>query len=368
MNRLNGILISIAFIVSLVACAGAFEGQDDMGINQWVAVENQFENDFGGQQDGGNPQYPDETRMGAKRHIKDTDEQDNGLEDRPGEDAAKHLFDKGFGEPWTGGNPPHSDTFDPKYSQYYSIYKGSSARKHIEIPKKHEIRDKIPDTVYFSYQMDAIPFTQYKTYPTYTGGNSLWIQGDTSWTQYAQVPQGSSLSLLATSLSGGSGYLYEISPNGMQLSNWFYFFPGSSQMSFNADTVGQHILNFIINGQVSNSVVIDVIPYTPSYQNPYPQGTILPPDPIPMSITGDSIATIVSQGMRGYQVFLDGNYIGTEGTGGDPLDGKFSFRVIGNQNHEIRVFDGQFNYPKTMFFERGGTKIIYVEPGTAVYI
>ncbi len=84
--------------------------------------------------------------------------------------------------------------------------------------------------------------------------------------------------------------------------------------------------------------------------------------------TGDSTATIVSQGMRGYQVFLDGNYIGTEGTGGDPLDGKFSLRVVGGRNHDIRVYDGQFNYPKTMFFERGGTKIINVEPGTAVYI
>lgn len=84
--------------------------------------------------------------------------------------------------------------------------------------------------------------------------------------------------------------------------------------------------------------------------------------------TGDSTATIVSQGMRGYQVFLDENYIGTEGTGGDPLDGRFSFSVIGGRSHDIRVYDGQFNYPKTMFFDRGGTKIINVEPGTAVYI
>jgi hypothetical protein len=88
----------------------------------------------------------------------------------------------------------------------------------------------------------------------------------------------------------------------------------------------------------------------------------------PIATTGDSTATIVSQGMRGYQIFLDGNYIGTEGTGGDPLDGKFTFRVVGNQNHEVRVYDGQFNYPKTMFFEHGGTKIINVEPGMAVYI
>jgi hypothetical protein len=88
----------------------------------------------------------------------------------------------------------------------------------------------------------------------------------------------------------------------------------------------------------------------------------------PAKTIGDSTATIVSQEMRGYQIFLDGTYIGTEGTGGDALDGEYSFKVVGNQNHEVRVFDGQFNYPKTMFFERGGTKIIHVEPGTAVYI
>jgi hypothetical protein len=93
-----------------------------------------------------------------------------------------------------------------------------------------------------------------------------------------------------------------------------------------------------------------------------------PPIQSPAPTTGDTPVTIISQGMRGYQVFLDGNYIGIEGTGVDLLDGKFSFNVVGNQNHEVRVYDGQFNYPKTMFFERGVQKIIYVEPGTAVYI
>lgn len=305
----------------------------------------------------------------------------NGVEMRPGEATAEKLFNLGIGQPWVGGNPPSTSTSYFMYSQYYSIDKGSSTKKHIEPPKKHEISDKIPTTVYFSYQMQAVPYTQYKTYAAYTGGNSLWIQGATSWTQYAQVPQGSSLSLLATSSSGGNGYLYEINPSGMLSKNNFYFFPGSSQIGFWADTIGQHILLFIINGQVSNSVVIDVVAYTPPYQyptyqyptlvpsiQPYPQGTILPPDSTPTKTTGDSTGIIVSQGMKGYQVFLDGNYIGTEGAGGDPLDGRFTFKVTGNQNHEVRVYDGRFNYPKTMFFERGGTKIINVEPGTAVYI
>jgi hypothetical protein len=151
----------------------------------------------------------------------------------------------------------------------------------------------------------------------------------------------------------------------------FTFYPGGNQIGFNADTIGQHILLFIIDGQVSNAIVIDIGSYyPPPYQQPapiYPPTQIQPPTS-PSPIYGDTPATIVSQQMRGYQVFLDGNLIGIEGTGGDPLDGRFSFSVVGNQNHDIRVYDGQFNYPKTMYFQRGVQKIINVEPGTAVYL
>jgi hypothetical protein len=104
---------------------------------------------------------------------------------------------------------------------------------------------------------------------------------------------------------------------------------------------------------------------SPPIQYPVPTTAAIQCPPIPK---GDSTAKIISQGMVGYQVYLDGNYVGTEGTCWDPLDGDFTFEVIGNQYHEVRVYDGQFNYPKTMFFDRGGTKIINVEPGTVVYI
>lgn len=300
-----------------------------------------------------------------------------GVELRPGEAKAEKLFNYGIGQPWVGGNPPSYSATDSMYTQYYSIYKGSAPKKHIEAPKKSDIKGKTPSTVYFSYQMQAMPYTQYQTYATYTGGNSLWVQGSSSWTQYARVPQGSSLSLMATSSAGGNGNLYEINPDGKLYKNAFYFYPGYNQIDFYADSVGQHILLFVIGGQVSNSIVIDVTSYyPPSIPQPvpvpapvptYPPAQTLPPATTP-SPTGDTQATIVSQAMRGYQVFLDGTYIGTEGTGGDALDGRFNFRVVGNQNHDVRVYDGQFNYPKTMYFQRGVQKIINVEPGTAVYI
>jgi len=289
----------------------------------------------------------------------------SSVEILPGEARAEMLFDLGIGEPWVGGNPPSSSAYESKFSQFYSTHKGSSAKKHIEAPKKLAIKDKTPTTVYFSYQMQSIPYSQYQSYATNAGGNSFWIQGSTSWTQYAQVPQGSSLSLLATSSTGGNGYLYEIAPDGRLSRNSFYFYPGSSQIGFYADTVGQYVLLFVIGSQVSNAVVVDVTSYYPAIQQPvyaYPSTQVLPPT------SGDTPVTIVSKGMRGYQVYLDGKYMGTEGTGGDPLDGRFSFKVVGNQNHDIRVYDGQFNYPKTIYFARGVTKMIYVEPGTAVYI
>jgi hypothetical protein len=290
---------------------------------------------------------------------------------RPGEATAEKLFNYGIGQPWVGGNPPSYGATESIYSQYFSMQTGSVPKIHIKAPKKSDIQGKTPNTVYFSYQMQAMPYTQYQTYATYTGGNSLWIQGSTSWSQYAKVPQGSSLSLMATSSSGGNGNLYEINPDGKLYKNAFYFYPGYNQIDFYADSIGQHILLFVIDGQVSNSVVIDVVSYYPP-SNPqtvpaYPPNRTLPPATTQSSTYGDTPVTIVSQGMRGYQVFLDGALIGVEGTGGDPLDGRFSFSVVGNQNHDVRVYDGQFNYPKTMYFQKGVQKIVNVEPGTAVY-
>ena len=59
--------------------------------------------------------------------------------------------------------------------------------------------------------------------------------------------------------------------------------------------------------------------------------------------------------------------IGKDGAGGDALDGIFNFRVVGGMSHNIRVFDGELNYEKPIYFERGVTKIIEVPPGTVVY-
>jgi len=315
-------LIAIIFIISLMGCAAAVDGQ--MGKQPSGAIDN--------------------------------------------------SFGSGTNQPFGGHDSSNATT--AKYAQYFTMPQGNqggqnkATSKHIEAPTRRDIKGTFPTTLYFGIGMQSVPYSQYKTYAPITGSNSLWIQGTTSWSQYAQVPQGSSLSLLASS-SGGNGYLYEIDPNGILTKNAFAFFAGYNQIPLYVDTVGEYILLFVINGQASNSVVIDVAPYIPPQpqmlpsHNPYQHGAMSPANSVPTLMSGDSIVTIVSKGMRGYQVFVDGNYVGTEGTGGDLLDGTFSFQVMGNQNHEIRVTDGRFNYQKTMFFDRGGKKTIYVEPGMA---
>lgn len=157
----------------------------------------------------------------------------------------------------------------PQYSEYYTMPTGPKPVTHIITPQKYAIEGRTPTTVYFGNQMHSVQYSQYLSNPAYKQSNSLWIQGSTSWSQYAVVPQGAILSLIAISSTGGNGFLYEIYPDGKSSSNNYYFFPGANQIGFYADTIGQHTLLISINGQASNEIVIDVVGSQPSaYQQP----------------------------------------------------------------------------------------------------
>ena len=172
-----------------------------------------------------------------------------------------------------------------QYSEYYTMPTGPKPVTHIITPQKYAIEGRTPTTVYFGNQMQAVQYSQYLSNPTYKQTNTLWIQGSASWSQYAVVPQGAVLSLIAISTTGGNGYLYEIYPDGRSSSNNYNFFPGATQIGFYADTIGQHTLLISVNGQSSNEIVIDVTGYQPpavqqpSYPQPifYPQPTYTTP-------------------------------------------------------------------------------------------
>ena len=149
--------------------------------------------------------------------------------------------------------PPSAAQNPLQYSQSYTM---SPVSAHISAPVKTAIVGKTP----VPYSNTIIPY--------------MWIQGTGSW---AQVPQGATVTLLAISPAGANGYLSEIL-NGATYNSNFYFYP-NNQLTFYADTIGQHTLSFSVNGQSSNQVVIDVVggTYTQPSNNPvYTQPTNYP--------------------------------------------------------------------------------------------
>lgn len=152
----------------------------------------------------------------------------------------------------------------PQYSQYYTMPTVSTPSAHISAPAQTMIVGKTPAIVYLGTQNQSNE-----------GGNALWIQETPSWTQYVEVAQGATVTLIAVSPAGGSGYLSEIH-NGTTYNSNFYFYPDSI-LTFYADTIGQHVLSFTISGQSSDQVTINVIAYVPpqcyptlyNYYEPY---------------------------------------------------------------------------------------------------
>ena len=287
-----------------------------------------------------------------------------------------------FNFPWysTGGSfysQGYSEiTFSP-FREYYVTSGTPVVGGIISTPAQFDITQKTPSKIYYGTGQ-ALPYSQYvSTVPSRI--NELWVRGATNWTQYVVSPVGTWLQLVAYAPVEGPTGFYEIVQTDTNTLKYktYQFYSGYNTMNFNADQVGRHMLYFVVNNQPSNVVIVDVfaqaepgsmVPSTSpavSYVGPILTGSPqYNPQLTPGLASGDVSVTIKSNGMRGYDVYLDEVYIGKETSG----DGSFSFSVIGNMYHDIRVFDGQFNYPKRIYFQSGVSKIINVEPGTTVYI
>jgi hypothetical protein len=319
--------------------------------------------------------------------------------------TSTELSDQWFGQRFENTSSAHSFFSEFYISTSAPVIGGFT-------PVKIDVTHKMPSRIYFGSGRD-VTYAQYQSAIAAARGNELWIQKGLDWSSYAIVPAGTGMQFIAFAPVGGQADYYEIiQTDALNItSKRVNFYSGYNSMNFMADKVGRHILLFVQSNQPSNSIIVDVISQAPpaqqiAQQTPaagqMPPSSNMPPaynqpaaasqttttglgqsttststtyqtypatyPPQTRIVAGDTPVTIQSQGMRGYQVYLDEILIGTEGTGGDAPDGKFSFNVVGNQNHNVRVFDGQFNYPKSMYFQRGVLKIINVEPGTAVYI
>lgn len=205
---------------------------------------------------------------------------------------------------------PNATQNTTQYAQYYTVSTGPVPSTHIGVPQPYNITGNTPTTVYFSNQMQSVPFSQYQSNPTYSGSNSLWIKGTTSWSQYASVPVGSNVLLLAISPAGGSGLLNFVDSNGQTYSYNYFFYP-NSLLTFYADSPGRHTISFVIGGVSSNPVVIDVtgtvtMTYSPA-NNYYPPMSSYPGYYNPYAYNGPQAALDLADANKAYQKMY-GNY------------------------------------------------------------
>ena len=342
------------------------------------------------------------------------------------EEFVKSLF--GFGAEggegfWFGPEFEDVSTATTFFSEFYMESTVPVAKTFA--PVKIDVTQNVPSRIYFGSGKE-IAYTQYQSAMAASRGNELWIRKGADWSQYAIVPAGSGIQFIAFAPVGGQAdYYWILQSDSLNItSKRLDLYPGYNSLNFKADEVGRHIILFVLDNQPSNSIIIDVISQAPPAQqtavaadmppstnNPAASGvqatqTVQPTQAVqmppgattsviqtysgtvqqttsassttqypaavaakpavPAIVAGDTPVTIQTT-LKGYDVYVDGALIGKEGTGGDLLDGVFKFKVVGGMIHNIRVFDGEHNYPKDIYFERGVQKIINVPPGTTVY-
>ena len=152
---------------------------------------------------------------------------------------------------------------------------------------------------------------------------------------------------LQTSISGPL-WFYEWYPNGQLSVNYLGISSAGWQKKwFNGDTPGWHILQYYSEGW-SNYIYIYVYGGSLASSDPY-SGAVTPKP----SYSGTSTVTLRSSWFEGYDIYLDGKYIGTEGSGSDLLDGIYNFRVPGGMRHTIVISKNGESYDETGTFVSG---------------
>lgn len=140
------------------------------------------------------------------------------------------------------------------YSEFYGSTMGTAPATLLTAPVQVDLTGKAPAYVYFGTAMQKV---DYSTYQAAAAGNSLWLAGKTSWSQYAVVPQGSMVNLLAVSSKEGQASFVVYHPSGQRYELSYFLFP-ASQLQLYADKPGRYQISFVVDGAASNTVIVDV--------------------------------------------------------------------------------------------------------------
>ena len=185
----------------------------------------------------------------------------------PGISGMLQWLDRPVSLPWYGSDSSFykqaapATTFTP-YKEYFALGSAAGTARGSGIvsnPAKYDIAEKSPSSVYYGSGA-GLPFSQYSS-QVQSQTNDLWIQGETNWTQYAIIPTGSWLQLIAHAPVAASAGFYEMVHTDTTSSKFstYQFSQGYNSMNFQANEIGRHMLYFVIDNQPSNVVIIDVL-------------------------------------------------------------------------------------------------------------
>ena len=185
----------------------------------------------------------------------------------PGISGMLQWLDRPVSLPWYGSDSSFykqaapDTTFTP-YKEYFALGSAAGTARGSGIvsnPAKYDIAEKSPSSVYYGSGA-GLPFSQYSS-QVQSQTNDLWIQGETNWTQYAIIPTGSWLQLIAHAPVAASAGFYEMVHTDTTSSKFstYQFSQGYNSMNFQANEIGRHMLYFVIDNQPSNVVIIDVL-------------------------------------------------------------------------------------------------------------
>jgi len=171
---------------------------------------------------------------GTAHIVEDTGAESQTFGDMGGEEMVERRTFEG----WSGNGTMQGDAMHDGVSEVFS--------------------QLAPSTIVY-FGESSIPLSSYQN----TLGKYLWIESYGGLSQYASVPQYSSLYLMAYTSASGPGEFLEIYPSpsnqGIYQKTDFYFNSGYNRIPYRSDVAGKHYLLFSMGDQSSNAVIIDVI-------------------------------------------------------------------------------------------------------------
>ncbi|MDM7939961.1 MAG: hypothetical protein QUS07_06430 [Methanothrix sp.] len=169
------------------------------------------------------------------------------------------------------------------------------------------------------------------------GACELWILDEGAWCQYKQVASGDVVDLIAYTPYSGYSDIYLISYFKSSISHFSLKFPrGYNLLKLTVADSGRMFMIMAFKNQPSNALIIDVLPR--------PQLPSSSPVDVRAAAPGKAKVSILSESIRGYEVYVDGVFYSSDAADG-ALDGNAALLLSADGTHTITISqrDGQGN-------------------------